>query len=133
MADGSSYVLPRPAIKLNGTPNTDMASALHEVAVRQPENGMASAELRMTNWGNKTSGPVGFLFDTVALGDKIEIAFGLAEQKTVFKGDVTAIEERYGDGAPQLVLLAEDAMHKLARHRASRVFEEKSPNDIVTS
>lgn len=49
----------------------------------------------------------------------------------MFNGEITAIEERYGDGVPQIVLLAEDALHRLARHRASRPFEQLSPNAIV--
>lgn len=131
MADGAPYVSPRPALTLNGTPNDDMVGALIDVAVRAPENGMASAEVRLVNWGSQASGPTTFMFTTVALGDKLEIAFGLAQQKTVFKGEITGLEERYGDGVPQLVLLAEDPLHRLARHRASRVFEQQSPNSIV--
>ena len=46
MADGAPYVSPRPALRLNGTPNDDMLGALIDVAVRAPENGMASAEVR---------------------------------------------------------------------------------------
>ena len=131
MTDSAPYVSPRPALRLNGTPNDDMRGALLDVAVRAPEHGMASAEVRLVNWGSQASGPTSFLFDKVALGDKLEIAFGLAQQKTVFKGEITGIEERYGDGVPQLVLLAEDALHSLARHRASRTFEQRSPNAIV--
>ncbi len=133
MPDGSPYVSSRPAIQLNGTANDDMTTALLDIAVRAPESGMASAELRLVNWGPQASGPTGFLFDKAALGDKIEIAFGLAQQKTVFKGEITGIEERYGDGVPQIVLLAEDALHRLARHRASRVFAQQSPNSIVST
>ncbi len=132
MSSGATYVSPRPAIRLKGAPNNDMVTSLLDIAVRAPEAGMASAELRMANWGTQPSAPVNFLFNTVALGDKIEIAFGLAQQKTVFSGEVTAIEERYGDGAPQIVLLAEDALHRLARHRTSRAFLQQSPNSIVS-
>src|SRR6516165_9219959 len=131
MLDGAPYVSSRPAITLNGAANDDMVSALLDVAVRAPETGMASAELRLVNWGNQASGPIGFMFNQVALGAKIEIAFGLTQQKTLFKGEITGIEERYGDGVPQLVLLAEDALHRLARHRANRTFEQQSPNAIV--
>lgn len=133
MPDGAPYVSSRPAIRLNGTANDDMAAALLDITVRAPENGMASAELRLVNWGSQASGPTDFLFDKVALGNKIEIAFGLAQQKAVFKGELTGIEERYGDGVPQIVLLAEDALHRLARHRASRVFAQQSPNSIVST
>src|SRR5215469_6816145 len=133
MPDGAPYVSSRPAILVNGTANNDMGKALLDIAVRAPEMGMTSAEVRLVNWGNQASGPVGFLFNQVALGDKLEIAFGLAQQKTVFKGEITGIEERYGDGVPQLVLLAEDALHRLARHRQSRVFAQQSPNAIVAA
>jgi phage protein D len=133
MPDSAPYVSSRPAIRLNGTSNDDMTAALLDIAVRAPEAGMASAELRLVNWGSQVSGPTSFLFDKVALGDQIEIAFGLAQQKTVFKGEVTGLEERYGDGVPQLVLLAEDALHRLARHRGSRAFAQQSPNSIVAT
>lgn len=133
MPDGAPYVSSRPAIKLNGTVNDDMAMSLLDIAVRAPEAGMASAEVRLVNWGSPASGPIGFLFNTVALGDKIEIAFGLTQLRTVFKGEITGIEERYGDGVPQLVLLAEDALHRLARTRHSRVFAQQSPNAIVST
>jgi uncharacterized protein len=133
MLDGAPYVSSRPAITLNGAANDDMVSSLLDVAVRAPETGMASAELRLVNWGNQASGPIGFMFNQVALGAKIEIAFGLTQQKTLFKGEITGIEERYGDGVPQIVLLAEDALHRLARHRLSRAFEQQSPNAIVAT
>jgi uncharacterized protein len=133
MLDGAPYVSSRPAITLNGAAHDDMVSSLLDVAVRAPETGMASAELRLVNWGNQASGPIGFMFNQVALGAKIEIAFGLTQQKTLFKGEITGIEERYGDGVPQIVLLAEDALHRLARHRVSRAFEQQSPNAIVAT
>jgi phage protein D len=132
MPDGAPYVSPRPAILVNGTANDDMVKSLLDIAVRAPESGMASAELRMVNWGDQPSGQTDFMFNKVSLGDKVEVKFGLAQQKTVFTGEITAIEERYGDGVPQIVLLAEDALHRLARHRASRPFEQVSPNDIVS-
>src|SRR5215469_211590 len=133
MPDGATYVSPRPAITLKGQINSDMSRSLIDITVRAPEMGMASAELRLVNWGDQPSGPTNFLFNQIALGDKIEIAFGLSQQKTVFKGEITGIEERYGDGVPQIVLLAEDALHRLARHHVSRAFEQQSPNAIVAT
>jgi hypothetical protein len=133
MADPASYVAAKPALTLNGAKNDDMSTALRDIVVRAPEAGMATAELRLANWGDTASGPTDFLFGKVALGDKVEIAFGLDKQKTIFVGEVTAIEERYGDGAPQLVLIAEDALHRLARRRTLRAFAQKSPNAIVST
>ena len=88
----------------------------------------------MVNWGNQASGPTGFMFNQVALGDKIEIAFGLAQQKTVFKGEVTGIEERYGDGVPHIVSAGRGCVASSgSASRASRVFEQQSPNAIVST
>jgi hypothetical protein len=56
MPDGASYVSSRPAIRLNGTANSDMVNSLLDIAVRAPETGMASAELRLVNWGIRPAG-----------------------------------------------------------------------------
>lgn len=72
-------------------------------------------------------------FASIPLGETIEIQVGDNDSKTLFQGEVTALEERYGEGAPQLVLLVQDKLHRLARKRQSRVFEEQSLNDVVSS
>lgn len=130
--DGSaSFVASVPTVRVNGAADPTMPTALQDVSVRQPAAGMASAELRLVNWGTRPQGGPGFLFDALRLGDAVDIAFGTAALKTVFTGEITAIEERYGEGAPLLVVLAEDRLHRLSRIRAARVFADRSPDDIA--
>jgi len=132
MAD-SAVINARPAIKVDGATSTDMQDSLTGMVINLPLNGMAHAELVLTNWGpTKNAGEVSYLFQDVALGKTLEISMGEDDQHRLFKGEITALEERYGDAAPpQLYILLEDKLHRLARKRQSRVFDEKTPDDIV--
>jgi len=56
---------------------------------------------------------------------------GRPRQTRIFKGEVTAIEEEFGEGAPILTLLIQDKLHRLARSRQSRSYEEQTPDDVV--
>ncbi len=61
------------------------------------------------------------------------MAFGEDPEVIVFDGEITAVEERYGGGAPQLVLLVQDRLHHLARARHSRTFDDQSADDLVST
>ena len=56
---------------------------------------------------------------------------GQPDPMRIFWGEITAIEEQYGDGAPSLALLLQDRLHRLGRARQNRSYEEHSPDDIV--
>lgn len=120
----------RPRLRIDGTERPTLGAAASALTVHLPGNGMASAEVRVINWQGG-SGQPDFAFQDLRLGSRIEILLGETADRAVFAGDITALEERYGDGAPQLAILAEDALHKLARGRASRVFENTGLADVV--
>jgi phage protein D len=122
----------RPVIHIQGRERVDVGDALDNIVVNQPINGMSHMELTLTNWGvPENADRVDFPYLDIALGDPVEVYIGEQESTKIFDGEITAIEEQYGDGAPQLVLLAQDRLHHLARQRYSRSFEEQSPDDIV--
>ncbi len=127
MIDPAPLISARPGFRVEGRNRPNLAEALLAAQIRLPLAGMASAELRFLNWGSSGDAP-NFQFQDIALGNRLEIVFG---DENVFDGRVTGIEERYGDGAPQIVLLAEDALHRLARRRESRAFEDMSLDDVV--
>lgn len=134
MTANVAFASSRPAVRLAGEARADMQEALTAMVVTLPLNGMAHAELHLGNFGTRADGSgVGFLFDAVKLGDEIELAAGADGATTVFTGEITALEERYGDGAPKLVLLLQDKLHRLARERRSRVFDDQSIDDVVQS
>lgn len=129
-----AFVNVRPIIRVDGEENSDMTQALTAFVVNRPLHGMAHAELTLSNWvPTGESGDLGYGFQDIGFGKVVEIMLGEDEPVSIFRGDITALEERYGEGAPQLILLLQDALHLLARKRNNRVFEEQSADDIVTA
>jgi len=119
----------RPLLSLGGRQRDDLGAAVHGLSVQLPANGRGHAELTLVNWGRREDS-TGFQWLDIALGDSVDIAF-LAADRRVFSGEITAIEERYGAGAPRLVLLIEDALHRLAKRRRSRAYEDQSADDVL--
>jgi phage protein D len=132
MAEG--FISVRARITVAGRQRDDLGEAVDALTVSRPLHGMAHAELRVVAWGAEgdAQGPA-YLFMDIALGDEVQIAFGENPEVEVFKGDITAIEERYGEGAPHLVFLLQDRLHRLARHRQSRSYDQQSPDDLVNA
>ncbi|MEJ2307791.1 MAG: contractile injection system protein, VgrG/Pvc8 family [Gammaproteobacteria bacterium] len=120
----------RPILLHQDRVQEDMMAAVHQLQVTLPASGRGNAEIILVNWGDRGEGP-DFQWQQMALGDAFSIAF-YDEEQVVFSGEITAIEERYGLGTPQLVLLVEDSMHRLAKSRRSRAFEEMSPDDVIS-
>lgn len=128
------FVHARPILRVDGEARPALGEAALAAQLRLPLAGMATCELRLLNWGTRSdTGEAGFQFEELRLGAELELSLGEQSQAPAFTGQVTGIEERYGDGAPQIVLLAEDALHRLARARASRVFEDQSLDEVVRS
>ncbi len=124
----------RPIIKVDGEEDSDMAQALTSCVINLPLSGFAHAELTLSNWvATVESGDPGFGFQEVGFGKVVEIFMGEERSTPEFSGEITALEERYGSGTPQLILLLQDKLHLLSRTRNNRVFEEQSPDDIINS
>ncbi len=121
----------RPRISIDGNLRANMGEAALAVLIHLPRSGMGHAELRLLNWGPDSGGQPDFLFQDLQLGNRIEITLGETAVTPAFSGEITAIEERYGDGAPQCVILAEDLLHRLARQRHNRVFEDMPLDDVI--
>ena len=127
----AAFVSARPRFKVDGQDQPNLGEAVLSLKVRLPQTGMASAELLVLNWGNAGGSTPTFLFQDLRLGSRLEILLGEDATQPAFKGEVTALEERYGDGAPQLAVLAEDGLHRLARKRDSHAFQDMSLDDVV--
>ena len=121
----------RPILMHQSQVQEDMMAALHQLHVQLPISGRGNAEITFVNWGSRGQ-ETDFQWQHLALGDSLTISFN-EQDEIVFSGEITAIEERYGQGTPMLVLLVEDKMHLLAKSRQSQVFEQVSPNYVVES
>ncbi len=124
-----TLVAARPVVLIDGRRRNDVEAALALMELRLPRHGMAHVELRLL----AAPTPEGHPFGDVAHGSRIAIGYGSERPAPLFEGDVTAIEIRMGDGPPELAILAEDALHRLARRMRPQSFEEMSADDVVRS
>ena len=121
----------RPQIDWAGQDDARLSAALLELTVVLPAEGLDRLELRAVDLGEPDA-PRPFAFDDLKLGDAVEIKLGPSSAPVlVFSGECTALEAVLGQGAPQLVALAEDKLHRLAKARHSRVFANVSVADVV--
>ncbi|MBK1657108.1 phage late control D family protein [Paracraurococcus ruber] len=121
----------RPTARIDGQDRPALEQAVLELTIAQPAAGMDSAEMRLVNFSPTATDPPDFPFADIPLGARIEIFVGEPGAPALFDGEVTGLEERYGGAAPELVVLAEDRLHRLARKRRSRVFESQSADAVV--
>jgi len=124
-----AVVSARPRLTVDGQATPALQGAVQALAIHLPADGMAHAELTLANWGVQADGAPGFAFNHLRLGSRLGIQWG--DQPGGFEGEITALEERYGDGPPRLLLLAEDALHRLARQRGSRSWEAMSLDSLL--
>lgn len=130
----SAYISSRPTIRVAGETRVDLQQALLALVVNLPLHGLAHAEVQLSNWGRLQDGNgPDFMFTSIALGAGVEVLMGDDMPQSLFSGEITAIEESYGEGAPCIALLLQDKLHHLARDRHNRSFEELSPDDLVQS
>lgn len=125
-----------PAIRLNGDENARLASLIAGMIVTEQVGGLSSLELRLTNVASLHGGDAETAFDAggdLELGAELTIGAGDSTAPVeIFRGAVTALEGVFAeDGAPELVVLAEDAFQKARLARRTKVYENLSLAAIV--
>ncbi|MBN1261981.1 MAG: VgrG-related protein [Anaerolineae bacterium] len=71
--------------------------------------------------------------DTFKIGKSLEVTLNSNNtDKTLFKGEITAIEPVFGDGHVELVVRGYDKSHRLYRGKKTRVFANMTDSDVVT-
>lgn len=129
----SPTVYARPTIRVRGESSDELHTALLSLQLAQPAEGPDRLELRLVGVVPDGRGGLTIGHPELALGDELEVELGGEERAIAFEGTITALEERHhSDAAPELVLLAEDALHVLARRRDARVFEDTGLDDVVS-
>ncbi len=122
----------KPTLEIEGQLRNEMNEGLLEVQITSLLSGKAHLQLRLVNWQTNVGDELAdFAFLDLALGQQISVLMQQSGSPQLFNGEITALEERYGNGAPQLVVLAEDKLHLLAKTRNNRVFEEMSINQVI--
>lgn len=125
----------RPTVRVGGQRLPLLSANLARFKMRESLGGMSSLELSAYDVLSFSDG-AGFgatRASPLRLGAEIKIYAGdTAEPQEIFDGAVTAVEAEAGSHTTRLfTVLAEDRLFKLRRKRRSRVFEDKSPADVV--
>lgn len=125
-----------PTIQINGSSNDKVTSLLLAMEMRESEGGMSALELRFTNYLSLSSGTGDFAFEDgslLKLGASVQVYAGDVSSPTqIFSGKITALEGRYlRDGAPQLVVLAEDVLQAARMSRRTKNWENATLSQIV--
>ena len=128
----------RPRIDVDGARAERLEADLIRLEARADAAGVASLEAVFLNWGSRERGqPVDFVHfhrSSIDFGKRLRIAFAVTGQdETVFDGLITGIGASYPElRAPELTLLAEDALAGLRYRRRTRLSEGATDGDIAT-
>ncbi|MBI1296764.1 hypothetical protein GC175_17555 [bacterium] len=102
----------------------------------ESEGGLSALELRFSNWASDTTGGAGYAFedgDILSLGAAITVYAGDERSpQEIFRGVITGLEADFPrGGAPEITVLAEDALQRLRLARRSKTYEDVSIADIA--
>jgi phage protein D len=118
----------RPTVRVDGQEFTRVAELLSAMEVRERDGGLSALELRLTNVASDPLGSADLAFEdgsVLALGAAIAVDAGDEEaQSEIFRGTITGLEAVFpDDGAPELVVLAEDAFQQARMARRTAVHD----------
>src|SRR5688572_21979523 len=126
----------RPTVRVDGQGYALLDELLLGMSMVESDGGMASLELRFSNFASDPQGGADFAFEDdriLKLGGQIEVYAGdVLGPQEIFRGTITALElvfTRYD--APELTVLAEDAFQLARMTRRTKTYEEKTLSDLV--
>jgi len=127
-----------PSIKVDNQSRETVDRMLLAMEMAESVGGLTSMELRFSNFGSFSGGDAGYVFEDDAvlkLGAAIEVLAGDRTAPTsIFKGRISALEGRYGNASePELLVLAEDALQAARMKRRSKIHENVTLADLVSS
>jgi phage protein D len=126
----------RPTLRIAGEADVRLSNLLMAMRVEESEGGMSRLELKLSNLASVTGGATEPAFGADAdlrLGAALEVYTGDVQAPVeIFRGTVSAVELVYTMGnAPELTVLAEDALQTARLARRSKIYTDVSPADVV--
>ncbi|MBV9931297.1 MAG: phage late control D family protein [Alphaproteobacteria bacterium] len=137
LADPPKLLSTSPMIEIDGQSYPVVARNLERMRMSEALGGLSSLELVLTDAVTRDDGSADFASGAsspLKLGAGVRVFAGSAEvdAKEIFDGQVTGIEAEVRDaGAPLFTILAEDRLFPARRKRRTRVFEDKSLEDVI--
>lgn len=126
-----------PVFKVEGELRGDLARDLVRLEVEEDTAGLRTMSARFLAFGPHGNEPEERLLyldgDPFDFGKRIEVSLGSPdEERVVFKGQLSAIQADFEEGAePEVLVLAEDELMKLRMKRRSRTWEKKTDAEIA--
>ena len=123
--------------KVEGEVRGDLSRDLVRLEVEEDTAGLRTLSARFLAFGPHANEPEERLLyldgDPFDFGKRLEVSLGAPEdERVVFKGQLSAIEVDFEEGAePEVVVMAEDELMRLRMKRRSRTWEKKSDADIA--
>lgn len=120
----------RPTILVDGQEDSSLVGGLNYLLIVEKTHGLYRCEAKFGNWGPKDNSTDFLYFDRKILdfGKDFQVKLGADE---IFKGKITALEAVFPEAqAPEITVLAEDALQNLRMNRRTRTFEDVSDSDI---
>jgi phage protein D len=120
----------RPTILIDGQENSSLVGGLSYLLIVEKTDGLYRCEARFGNWGAKDNSTDFLYFDRQTLDFGKGFQVKLADD-TIFSGRITALEAVFPEAqAPEITVLAEDALQNLRMTRRTRSFEDVSEAEI---
>lgn len=120
----------RPTILIDGKEDLSLVGGLNYLLIIEKTDGLYHCEARFGNWGSKDGSTDFLYFDRKILDFGKELQVKMASDE-LFKGRITALEATFPEAlAPEIAVLAEDALQSLRMTRRTRTFEDVSDADI---
>lgn len=126
----------RPTVRIDDRPVDKVEAQILAMRMSEGEGGMSALELRLGNLVSDAEGGAAYAFEDeadLALGASLAIYAGAeAAPQEIFRGPITGIEATFStEGAPELVVLAEDALQAARMARRTRVHERATIADLA--
>jgi phage protein D len=120
----------RPTIFIDGQEDASLVGGLIYLLIVERTDGLYRCEAKFGNWGPKDDSTDFLYFDRKILDFGKEFQIKLAQDE-IFKGKITALEADFPEGkAPEITILAEDALQNMRMTRRTRNFSDMSDADI---
>ena len=118
----------RPTVRVESQEYPKIDQLITSLEVTEQEGGMSALELRLSNFASDSEGGADFAFEdeeVFKLGAKIQIYCGDEDApQEIFQGMITGLEADFRmDGAPEIVVLAEDRFQQARMARRTKIHE----------
>jgi phage protein D len=126
----------RPTVRVAGREDPMLTELMVAMTMTETEGGLSALELRVGNLAGNTRGSADLAFEddrVLKLGTAVAIYGGdEAGPQEIFRGLVSGLEADFPrDGAPELVVLAEDVLQKARLARRTAVHKDVSISDLA--